>query len=90
MTTLQIDRMPDRVRLGEHIMSTMAFPMRHAEGEHLVPYDRRIVMGFCLPSWQRGFVWSEAQKIAFIESAWRGLNLETEIPNPNRPETLTL
>jgi hypothetical protein len=58
-------------------MSTMAFPMGHARGDHLVPYTHRIVMGFCLPTWQRGFVWSEAQKIAFIESAWRGLNLGT-------------
>lgn len=38
---------------------------------------RRTVMGFVLPSWQRGLVWTEAQKIAFIESAWRGVPIGT-------------
>lgn len=70
-------RMPEHVRLGSHAMSTMAFPMGHARGDHMIPSDMRAVMGFCLPVWQRGFVWSEAQKIAFIESAWKGLNLGT-------------
>lgn len=75
-------RMPERASLGQHIMSTMAFPMRyHRDWKDdptcINPHGLRTVMGFCLPTWQRGFVWSEAQKIAFIESAWRGLNLGT-------------
>jgi hypothetical protein len=38
---------------------------------------QRTVMGFKLPSWQRGLVWTRGQKISFIESAWRGVGLGT-------------
>lgn len=33
------------------------------------------LMGFSLPPFQRPAVWSEAQKIRFIESAWMGFSL---------------
>ncbi len=32
-------------------------------------------MGYALPAWQRPLVWSEAQQIRFLESAWSGLGL---------------
>jgi len=41
------------------------------------PHGLRTVMGYCLPTWQRGLVWTDAQKIAFIESAWRGIHIGT-------------
>jgi uncharacterized protein with ParB-like and HNH nuclease domain len=34
-------------------------------------------MGFVLPDWQRGLVWTGAQKVSFIESAWLGIPLGT-------------
>lgn len=70
--------MPERERLGAYSMSTMAFPMSQSKDLTVtIPAYSRSVMGFCLPSWQRGFIWTEAQQIAFIESAWLGLNLGT-------------
>lgn len=75
--------MPDRVNLGKQFSSTMATPMQRrknfASNEYGVgnPLGLRVVMGYFLPTWQRGLVWTEAQKVAFIESAWRGLSLGT-------------
>lgn len=75
-------RMPKRIDLGRHYSTTMIGPMmRHRDWQRasneLNPHALRTVMGFCLPTWQRGFVWTLAQQIAFIESAWRGLSLGT-------------
>lgn len=75
-------KMPSRVDLGKQFASTMA----HAMGQRREfienpltanPHGLRTVMGFCLPSWQRGLVWTREQKVSFIESAWRGINLGT-------------
>lgn len=41
------------------------------------PESVRTVMGFVLPSWQRGSVWNTNQKIALIESMWRGIPIGT-------------
>lgn len=72
--------MPSRIDLGRHLSSTMAHCMgqyrQWREGKIDLATDRA-VMGFALPSWQRGLVWSRQQKVAFIESAWRGVPLGT-------------
>lgn len=74
--------MPSRVDLGRHVMSTMA----HCVGRRREwlenkaaanPHGLRTAMGFCLPSWQRGLVWTLDQKVSFIESAWKGIPLGT-------------
>lgn len=75
-------RMPRHIDLGQHAMSTMAHAMGRkiewiAEPDKTNPHGLKTVMGFCLPVWQRPLVWSEAQMISFIESAWLGLNLGT-------------
>ncbi len=74
--------MPPRINLGKHYHSTMAACMgRYKEWQENPqesnPHGLRTVMGFNLPSWQRGLVWTEQQKIAFIESAWRGIGIGT-------------
>jgi hypothetical protein len=75
--------MPARIYLGEHAQSTISFPLfRHRNAKNGTPeanniFGYREVMGFFLPSWQRGSVWIESQKIALIESAWRGINIGT-------------
>lgn len=74
--------MPNRVDLGKHAMSTMAHCMvRHndwkADSASTNPHGLRTVMGFCLPKWQRGLVWTSGQKVSFIESAWKGVPLGT-------------
>lgn len=75
-------RMPEKLRLGKQVSSTMAAPMGQRrywiENEFADRRDDlRVVMGYYLPTWQRGLVWTEAQKVAFIESAWLGINLGT-------------
>jgi hypothetical protein len=74
--------MPDPVRLGSAQATTMAQCMgqrrEFSENRYDVPRrDARVVMGFYLPTWQRGLVWRRAQQVAFIESAWRGAPLGT-------------
>lgn len=74
-------KMPEQVRLGQHMHSAMIQPMhkreKWLEAGSPNPHGLRVVMGYFLPEWQRGLVWSEAQKIALIESAWRGLSIGT-------------
>jgi len=47
-------------------MADLPLPLR--------PGERR-VLGYRLPPFQRPAVWTEAQQVSFIESAWRGFSL---------------
>lgn len=58
------------MRLGEIILN-------HREAKDATNDQRRRVMGFPLPEWQRPLVWSESQKMRFIESIWLGMPLGT-------------
>lgn len=73
--------MPKRIDLGEQLATTMDMPMgakrTWLERGGKNPHGLRVVMGYFLPSWQRELVWTEAQMISFIESAWRGIPLGT-------------
>lgn len=72
--------MPKPVDLGHHMATCMASPMMnlaHWQDGCRSPHGLRTVMGYFLPAWQRGLVWTEAQKISFIESAWKGVPLGT-------------
>jgi hypothetical protein len=73
--------MPRRIDLGEQLSTTMDMPMLNKrswlERGAKNPHNLRVVMGYFLPTWQRPLVWTEAQCIAFIESAWRGIPLGT-------------
>lgn len=75
-------KMPTRIDLGRASATTMGHPMNNrrnalAEPAQFNPHGLRTIMGYNLPTWQRGLVWTQAQKIAFIESAWRGIPLGT-------------
>lgn len=71
-------RMPNKVELGQPRASTMGAPMMQlSTWQRQPPSAGRYVMGFRLPEWQRGLVWTKRQKISFIESAWRGVPLGT-------------
>jgi hypothetical protein len=77
-----VRKMPRRVDLGKQFSSTMAQCMGQRkewakDPMAANPHGLRTVMGFCLPHWQRPLVWTLAQKVSFIESAWRGINLGT-------------
>ena len=72
--------MPPKIDLGQSMASTMAHAMEQYRGwkaGKVETHGRRTVMGFVLPDWQRGLVWTDAQKVSFIESAWLGIPLGT-------------
>lgn len=80
--TIENRRMPKRIDLGHQYTSTMAqcmgrFKEWQKDPAKENPHSLRTVMGFILPEWQRGLVWNVGQKIAFIESAWLGVNIGT-------------
>lgn len=82
-------KMPDRLDFGRSYSTVMAGPMMQLrewqqKPREVNPHGLRTVMGYCLPTWQRPLVWTDAQKIAFIESAWRGVNLGTYSYNQTR------
>lgn len=81
MTKEALRLMPRKIELGEQLSTTMDMPMMNAqnfvERGSKNPHGLRVVMGYFLPKWQRPLVWTEAQDIAFIESAWRGIPLGT-------------
>lgn len=72
-------RMPERTNLGASLATTIHALIAQAE-EPERGHDRT-VMGFGLPVWQRGSVWSREQQIRFVESAWKGLPLGTYTVN---------
>lgn len=79
--------MPERVRLGEHMQSTMLAPMHHAEHDKTPNnHGYRVVMGYFLPTWQRGLVWTDDQKVKLLESAWLGLNIGTYTFNRSKEQ----
>ena len=72
--------MPDRLDLGSHMASCVGQAM--FQQEEWINKGRpkragRMVMGYCLPTWQRPFVWSKEQSIKLIESLWLGVNIGT-------------
>jgi len=76
---MQPDRlMPDRIDLGRGFDGSIAEPMLHWEkGDDENPDNLRAVMGYFLPTWQRGLVWSDDQKVKLLESCWLGLPIGT-------------
>ena len=74
--------MPDQYNLGRYCQTTIGMPMKRYEDwlkdpETKNPTGARTVMGYALPKWQRGLVWSDKQKISLIESLWRGIPIGT-------------
>lgn len=77
-------KMPKPIDYGKHSSSLIGAIMMN-DKDHDPDFDNReglrTVMGYNLPSWQRGEVWSDEQKVKFIESAWMGLGLGTYTVN---------
>jgi hypothetical protein len=81
--------MPEPLNLGQHMASGVGQAIFEREKwlEAGSPQlSERMVMGYRLPSWQRPFVWTEAQRIKLIESIWLGLNIGTYTFNRARLE----
>ncbi len=51
------------------------------EGAHMHPWATRFAMGYPLPSWQRPLVWTEEQKVRFIQSMWAGVDIGSYLIN---------
>ena len=68
---------PNPVNLGVPQMTFMSFAVHGSEDvvtdTKLTNCPYRTVLGWILPEYQRGFVWSEAQQVKLIESIWRGI-----------------
>lgn len=69
--------MPKPVRLGEHMQTVMISPYDNWEKGKPDKLGRRTVMGYALPSWQRGLVWTDEQMVKLLESAWLGISIGT-------------
>lgn len=79
--------MPEPYQLGQHMASTVGQPIFEWEqwqDAGSPQLSARMVMGYRLPTWQRPFVWTEAQSIKLIESLWLGLNIGTYTFNRSR------
>ena len=79
--------MPARRPLGQHMACTVGHAIDNwTDKTHPTPnnFKYREVMGFFLPPWQRGLVWSEQQSIKFIESLWYGLSVGTYTYNRSK------
>lgn len=70
--------MPEKVHLGQYMASAMCQPIYHWKDKE-VPnnFGYRSIMGYFLPPWQRGLVWTDEQKIRLLESLWLGLSIGT-------------
>lgn len=79
--------MPPPIELGHSFPGTLRRVMLQRSEFDLEfdnPTGLRTVMGFALPEWQRGLVWTDEQKVKFVESAWLGLPLGTYTVNTLR------
>jgi hypothetical protein len=77
-------RLPQPINKGKHIDSAIgflklslgAFLSEGPDGMGTVTAER-YACGYPLPPFQRDLVWTQAQEVAFVESAWLGLPLGT-------------
>jgi hypothetical protein len=85
-------RMPERYDFGRGGNTLIGMAMlnakEYANGGSLFKSADRVVMGYQLPSWQRGFVWTGDQMSKLIESIWLGIPIGTWSFNRNydRPD----
>lgn len=68
---------PDRIRLGEHHQSIILALIYYRKEAIEDGDDRPLLCGFGVPSWQRGLVWNDKQKVSLIESIWKGVPIGT-------------
>lgn len=70
--------MPQRIDLGSHYASTVGHAvLNHKIEETPNKHNYRTVMGFFIPTWQRGLVWEETRQVNLVESLWRGIPIGT-------------
>lgn len=74
-------KMPEQYDLGRSGNTVIGMAIlraeEHAKGDSLFKGAERVVMGYQLPSWQRGLVWTPDQMQKLIESIWLGVPIGT-------------
>jgi hypothetical protein len=68
--------MPSQLQLGQHMCYCVGQAVFNWREPKVVNTEGlREVMGYFLPTWQRGLVWSEEQNVKLLESLWLGINI---------------
>lgn len=70
-------QLPEKVDLGRPSMSCLGQILLNNKDTWFDTEGKRTVMGYVLPKWQRGFVWTDNQSISLIESIWKGIPIGT-------------
>lgn len=70
-------KMPQKLDLGTHFAASLYTVIHNSNNIQPNPFGYRSVMGYFLPPWQRGLVWSTEKKVKLIESLWLGLGIGT-------------
>lgn len=73
-------RMPSRINMGrecDSVIEMIYLGFENGLPDSADPSASRTLCGYAIPDFQRPLVWTEQQKISFIESAWLGLPLGT-------------
>ena len=83
---MQLSRIPVRVTFDQQLTTMISTLLRQARDEEALKslnedMSLKRVLGYPLPSWQRGLVWSDEQSIRFIESVYSGVHLGTFVYN---------
>lgn len=69
--------LPKKYDFGSHMECALDHAIHSYEDPRFETVAERTVMGFNLPKWQRGLVWTEDQSISLIENIWRGVPIGT-------------
>lgn len=65
------------------LILTLKDYLRDPAHRAMYPWADRFVMGMPLPPWQRPLVWTDEQKIRFIQSIWNDVDLGSYLINFN-------
>lgn len=70
--------MPKTMDMGHRFDACIGEAIMHYEDqEEDNTQGLRSIMGYFLPTWQRGLVWTKEQNVKLIESLWLGLPIGT-------------
>lgn len=80
MPSVSLEATVHNLTIGE-LMGRLERFSTGSEGPEMFPWATRFAMGYPLPSWQRPLVWTEGQKVRFIQSLWAGVDVGTYMVN---------
>lgn len=80
MPTAELDANVHNLCVSE-LMGRLERFVSGEEGPQMYPWTNRFVMGYPLPAWQRPLVWTDGQKVRFIQSLWAGVDVGSYMVN---------